>query len=110
MPVMAHQTTATPLGLRVTGLFGEVNALFFDFLSVKWIVCHSYPRCHELLKPRGREQNRIVGAPAGRRGAGSRYSTAATPAQEMGVSQLYSGGEVFEQQFFRVTLVKVNGF
>ena len=27
----------------------------------------------------------------------------------MGVSKLYSGGEVFEQQFFRVTLVKVNG-
>ena len=34
----------------------------------KWIVCHSYPRCHELLKPRGKSQNRIVGAPAGRRG------------------------------------------
>jgi len=73
---------------------------FFDFLSVKWIVCHSYPRCHELLKPRGKSQNRIVGAPAGRRGAGSSYSTIATIAQEMGVPQLYSGGEVFKQQFF----------
>ena len=88
---------------------GLTNALLFDFLSVKWIVRHSYPRCHELLKPRGRSQNRIVGAPAGRRGAGSSYSTVATIAQEMGVSQLYSGGEVFEQQFFRVTLEKVNG-
>ena len=30
-----------------------------------------FPRCHEVLKARGRSQNRIVGAPAGRRGAGS---------------------------------------
>ena len=71
-PSWPHQTTATPLGTRVTRLFGKANALFFDFLSVKWIVCHSYPRCHELLKPRGKSQNRIVGAPAGRRGAGSK--------------------------------------
>ena len=60
----------------------------------------SLPRSHELLKPRGKSQNRIVGAPAGRRGAGSSYSTIATIAQEMGVSQLYSGEEVFKQQFF----------
>ena len=82
---------------------------FLADIAVKWIVLACFPRCHELLKPRGRSQNRIVGAPAGRRGAGSSYSTVATIAQEMGVSQLYSGGEVFEQQFFRVTLVKVNG-
>ena len=73
---------------------------FLLFCGVKWIVPACFPRCHELLKCFGKSQNRIVGAPAGRRGGGSRYSTIATIAQEMGVPQLYSGEEVFKQQFF----------
>ena len=34
------------------------------------------------------------------------HSTAATAAQEMGVSQLYSGGEVFELSFFLTNFSK----